>query len=67
MSLTEAQHARIDRMPDECRVVGEQDGDPVISHPAGRLLKIDRTGRLRETSMKIRMEIAKRRIERAEL
>ncbi len=66
MTLTSEQHARLERMPDEAKIIGRDNGDPVVTF-AGRMLRVDPTGRTRELSMRSRIEISRRRIERAEL
>ncbi len=54
--LTHSQIARLAKLPDDHRVVGEREGLPVLEHPEGRLVCVQPNGRLAATTLVSRVQ-----------
>lgn len=49
--LTKSQIARLAKLPDDHRVVGEREGSPVVEHPGGWLVCVHQNGQLAATPL----------------
>jgi hypothetical protein len=54
--LTQSQIARLAKLPDDHRVVGEREGSPVVECPDGRLVCVHQNGQLVATTLVSRVQ-----------
>jgi hypothetical protein len=65
MVLSAEQHDRLEHLPEAYRVIGTYRDKPVISYPGGRMIVLEPSGRISAVTMRLRIELAERRMERA--
>ena len=54
--LTQRQMSRLDRLPDDHRVVSAQGDEPVVRRPDGQLLRVQRNGRVSPATLVDRVQ-----------
>ncbi len=54
--LTQSQIARLAKLPDDHRVVGEREGSPVLERPNGRLVCVHQNDQLAATTLVSRVQ-----------
>jgi hypothetical protein len=62
-TLTEAQSATLDRLPDDCSVVAADRGSPIVRHGGGRLVRINADGQAVKVTAATRESLERRLID----
>jgi len=63
--VNQAQHDRLATLTADTKVIGLDNGCPVVRYPNGRLMKVGRTGRMVSVSKRAEQEIVLKQIGRA--